>query len=48
MLARDLGMTVEELGERMDYTEYVRWIALYEVEGEERQREMKRAQGGKG
>ena len=41
-------MTVEELGERMDYAEYVRWIAFYEVEGEEQQRAMKRAQGGKG
>jgi hypothetical protein len=48
MLARDLGMTVEELNERMDYTEYVQWIALYEIEGEEQQRAMKRARGGKG
>jgi len=27
--------------------EYVQWIALYEVEGEEHKRAMKRAQGGK-
>ena len=40
-------MTVEELGERMDYREYVQWIALYEVEGEQHKRAMKRAQGGK-
>lgn len=41
-------MTVEELGERMNCLEYQQWIALYEVEGEEQQRAMKRAQGGKG
>lgn len=46
MLARDLGMTVAELGARMDYTEYVQWIALYEVEGEEQKRAIKRAQDG--
>lgn len=45
MLARDLGMTVEQLGESMDYTEYIEWIALYEVEGEEQQRALKKAQG---
>lgn len=39
-------MTVEQLGDALDYDEYVRWLALYEVEGEERQRAMKRAQGG--
>lgn len=38
-------MTVEELDQRMDYTEYDQWIALYEVEGEERQREIRKAQG---
>lgn len=37
-------MTVEQMGESMDYGEYVQWIALYEVEGEEQQRAMKRAQ----
>lgn len=41
-------MTVEELSERMDYREYIQWIALYEVEGEETKRAMKRAQSGKG
>lgn len=41
-------MTVEELDQRMDYTEYDQWIALYEVEGEEQQRAMKRAKDGKG
>lgn len=45
MLARDLGLTVEQLGQAMDYGEYVQWIALYEVEGEEQQRAMKKAQG---
>ena len=29
----------------MDYTEYVQWIALYEVEGEEQARALKKAQG---
>lgn len=38
-------MTVEQLGRDMDYAEYVQWIALYEVEGEEHRRAMKRAQG---
>lgn len=42
ILARDLGMTVEELGERLDYQEYIHWIALYEVEGEETKRAMKK------
>lgn len=45
MLARDLGMTVEQLGRDMDYTEYVQWVALYEVEAEEQRRAMKKAQG---
>lgn len=47
ILARDLGMTVEQLRVAMDYREYVRWDALYELEAEDRQRAMKRAQGGK-
>ena len=38
-------MTVEQLGQAMDYTEYVQWIALYEVEGDEQQRALKRAKG---
>ena len=38
-------MTVEQLGEAMDYREYVQWIALYEVEGEEHRRAMKKATG---
>ncbi len=41
-------MTVEELGERMEYTEYVQWTALYEVEAEEQRRALKRAQDGQG
>jgi hypothetical protein len=45
VLARDLGMTVEELDQRMDHIEYQQWIALYEVEGEEQQRAMRKAQG---
>lgn len=45
ILARDLGMTVEQLGVALDYQEYVQWIALYEVEGEEQKRAMKRAEG---
>ena len=32
----------------MAYSEYVQWIALYEIEGEEQQRAIKRAQGSKG
>lgn len=48
MLARDLAMTVAELGERMDYIEYVQWLALYAVEGEEQKRAIKRAQDGIG
>lgn len=40
-------MTVEQLRVAMDYREYVRWDALYELEAEDRQRAMKRAQGGK-
>lgn len=46
ILARDLGMTVEQMSQSLDYAEYVQWLALYEVEGEEQQRAMKRAQGG--
>ena len=45
ILARDLGMTVEQLGESLDYTEYIQWDALYELEQEERARAIKRAQG---
>jgi hypothetical protein len=45
VLARDLGMTVEQLGREMDYLEYVQWVALYEVEGDEQRRAMKKAQG---
>ncbi|BFU90167.1 MAG: hypothetical protein NTAFB01_13540 [Nitrospira sp.] len=41
-------MTVEDLSDRLDYREYVQWQALYEVEGEELKRQMKRAQSGKG
>jgi len=47
ILARDLGMTVEQLGEALDYTEYIQWDALYELEQEERARAMKRANEGK-
>jgi len=38
-------MTVEQLGQAMDSREYTHWIALYEVEGEEQQRALRRAQG---
>lgn len=41
-------MTAGELGERMDYLEYMEWEALYLVEGEETQRAMKRARDGIG
>ena len=33
---------------RMDHREYLQWQALYEVEGRETQRAMKRAKDGKG
>lgn len=35
-LARELGMTVGELGERMSSAELVEWMALYKVEAGER------------
>ena len=33
-LARDLGMTVAELGRRMSYHEFVAWSAFYDAEAE--------------
>lgn len=40
-------MTVEELTARITGEEYEQWIALYEVEGEEQKRAMRRAKDGK-
>ena len=34
MLARDLGMTVGELGARMGYREFVSWIRFYAEEAD--------------
>ena len=36
-LARELGMTVGELGDRMSSTELVEWMALYKIEAGERE-----------
>lgn len=48
MLVRDLSYrTVEELNDTMPYYEYIKWIALYEVEGEEQKRAIQRAKDGK-
>ena len=35
-LARELGMTVSELLNRMDSAELTEWVALYKLENEER------------
>lgn len=45
MLADRLGMTVGELMARMSAEEYVRWRALFEVEGRERQHAAKTRRG---
>lgn len=34
-LARELGMTVSELGERMTSRELTEWMALYKIEASE-------------
>ncbi len=47
LIARDLGMTVEQMGEAMSVQEYFQWLALYAVETEEHERAMKRAKDGK-
>lgn len=39
-------MTVAELETRMTEEEYGRWIALYEVEGEEQARALKQMKDG--
>jgi hypothetical protein len=39
-------MTVSEMNERMDAGEYELWKVIYELEHEENQRAMKRAQSG--
>lgn len=41
-LARELGMTVAEMGERMSLREYVRWIAFHKAEDREHEKERKR------
>jgi hypothetical protein len=46
MLARDLGMTVEELGERLTAPEYQEWQALYVVEAKERKHAADKAKAG--
>jgi hypothetical protein len=38
ILARDLGMTRDELRARMSTAEYTEWLALYTLEAEERER----------
>lgn len=43
-LARELGMTVAELGERMSSRELTEWIALYKIEGSEREHSRQVAQ----
>lgn len=42
-LARELGMTVGELGERMSSREFTEWIALYKIEASERDHQRQRA-----
>lgn len=43
-LARELGMTVGELGERMSSAELVEWMALYKIESSEREHQRQVAQ----
>ena len=39
MLARELGMTVGELLDRMSSSELAEWATLYRIEADEQQRE---------
>ncbi len=38
MLARDLGMTVNEMRSRMSTAEYTEWFAFYQWEAREREK----------
>jgi len=40
-------MTVAQLSAQMTMVEYLQWMALYEVEGREHERLMKRAREGR-
>jgi len=42
-LARDLGMTVKELGERMTQREFCEWMAFYWAEAKEIEAAQKKA-----
>jgi hypothetical protein len=42
-LARDLGYTLAELGQRITLEELRLWAALYEVEGKEQEEAMRKA-----
>lgn len=42
-LARDLGMTVGELRQRMSTAEFAQWVAFYVAEAKERARQEKAA-----
>jgi hypothetical protein len=41
-LARDLGYTLTELGQRITMEELRLWAALYEVEGKEQEEAMRK------
>ena len=44
MLARDLSMTRDQLRRCMSTAEFTDWLALYTLEAEEREREMRSRQ----
>ena len=43
VLARDLGMTVADLGRRMSSAEFTDWIAFYKLEQDDRKAAMRDA-----
>lgn len=47
-LAKELGMTVLDLTERLTHEELVAWAAFYELRAEEEERSMDRARNGRG
>ena len=44
-LARELGMTVEQLLREMDSREYIEWMAFFAIDNEEREQQRKQRQG---
>lgn len=48
ILARELGMTVRELSRRLGSDEYAEWVALFEIEGKEREHAEKMARSRRG